>query len=554
MLTFLFKKIFMRNIAKIGFIIYFMFFFVLTNSCIDNSDYEFDRLSSKIDWQPEVLVPIGSLDINIDDLINDYDETEKNPDLIYDTDGLLHLIYSEELDFDLDINEILEFPEQEIKDFIIKIPTVRPILPVELTTYINIDIQTSPFDIMLSEIDALGLFEFSINNPLNTTCEITVTLPTTVILSTGKKIEKTFILPANSSSHKVLMPFNNTKIVLKKPYSYTNKLPLEVKIKIYDNLGVISSSGDFVSHFEFKNLDFLLAKFFLREQKISVEGSTIDIGFDMFEYIDGDFEFVEPIINLNINSSLGLPLFVELNFKGQNSEGNEINNLLVFPLSFPRTEEQLVLGEESNIIVDSRLTDVSQLINSLQNGAVSYSYNIIAGGTNSSIIEIQPFLLTKESKLDVRIDFDIPFYLGVNNLIINDTIKDVDISDVEKIIDASLFMSSINAIPLGVKLEKIYLADKNFKIIDSITPINIIKPAAVFPFNSKFEGQSRKTTVSINEEYLDLTTSQINKLDKVKAFILKARLFSESDKPIKLMKQDRLQFTLAIRANLDMKN
>jgi len=161
---------FMRFNYTMKFVLYVSIMCFVFNSCIDKKDYEFNRLSDQIDWTPNVLVPVGLINVSLWDVLNDYDETPKNPDLYYDDDGLFHMKYSSDQVFKLDIDSLLRLPIQNDFSFTIAPPNIKPILPVTFTSTFDLFVETKPFDFVIYDMDTSGELIFQINNPLNTKC------------------------------------------------------------------------------------------------------------------------------------------------------------------------------------------------------------------------------------------------------------------------------------------------------------------------------------------------------------------------------------------------
>jgi len=364
-------------------------------------------------------------------------------------------------------------------------------------------------------------------------------------------ISKTIVLPVGNDPTSIVLPFENAKLSFKKPYSKQNKLPISITIEILDNHAPIIANGDFNLNLRFSKMDFILAQGYLAEQTLSVGASFFDIDLDLFSYINGDVEFVDPNIIMNVKNGFGLPSSFQLFFKGKNASGVESKNKSgVIVVDYPKNIPEIEDGISSVFYIDDIELDPNILISYVQNGSVEYYYDISFGGG----LKDTPHLISKKSNISLDMEVDLPFYIKANNLFFTDTIKNINIDNVDEILDASLFLSAKNAIPLGVTLNKIYLADENYNIIDSLESVKLIKPAKVFPEDSIHEGESAKSSHTINEENINLTASQIEKLDDVKALIIHAELISESQEPVKLMKDDRLDFSIAIRAKLDVQN
>jgi len=83
----------MKNISKALSIIVFVIS-VVVYSCIDK-DYDFDRISTDIQWDPKLALTIGTMNINIEDLLNSYSSDSV---LIKNPDGSMTIVYEKPLE------------------------------------------------------------------------------------------------------------------------------------------------------------------------------------------------------------------------------------------------------------------------------------------------------------------------------------------------------------------------------------------------------------------------------------------------------------------------
>jgi len=92
-------------------------------SCVDSDDYDFDKLSEKVQWQPNFVAPVGYGEFTLEYLLDQHESEGEDKTIYFEEDGI-HIKYSEEAIFSYDVNDVLQFPEQSTIPLTFNLPPV----------------------------------------------------------------------------------------------------------------------------------------------------------------------------------------------------------------------------------------------------------------------------------------------------------------------------------------------------------------------------------------------------------------------------------------------
>lgn len=98
-----------------------MMFLFFSPACVNEEDFDLEKLSSNVDWTPNMIVPVGRANYSLWYLINPHEADSANS-TIQLIDGVLHLKHQEKDVFSYDVDEILSFPAQAPGDISVAIP------------------------------------------------------------------------------------------------------------------------------------------------------------------------------------------------------------------------------------------------------------------------------------------------------------------------------------------------------------------------------------------------------------------------------------------------
>ncbi len=548
---------------KIRIPIYLVLFCFLTipfKSCVDSDDYDFDKLSDKVDWQPNFVAPVGHGEYSLWYLLNQHEELSEDQTIVLGADGLIHIKYMEKDIFSYDVSEILDFPAQDPYSTTFdmsKYPTITLPFPsdvplVDITE--SFDIKADDTDIILTELKLDTKVSFTVSNPVDKAITLSVTLDEG---STDgiNPLSKNFNIFPNANGQTIEWDLTDLTFIFPNP-SIDNTLNISFGVTILkDASNTITSNGnDLDIGYQFGALEFKLAQGDFGDQTIDIGTGSIDLGVDFWDDIDGEFTFADPRINLILDNGVGVPFELTAEMSGSNSEGVSQDLNLAAPLTlenYPTSELQIEEGVIGTMTVDKENSDIVDLMGLPPSGDITYSgtvtinpnsYNPLAVGNNINII-------SGESSISADLEIDIPLDFKADNLSISDTINEIDIDDAEKMIKAAIIITAENGLPLDVKIEHILFTDIDYNVLSTITSESIINAAAV-----DINGDVDLTSIEKITNRIELTADQIKSLNDTENIILKlvVSTYDEGGQSVKLKGADSLKFTLSVNAQLDL--
>lgn len=551
-------------------LVMFCFLTMPFKSCVDSDDYDFDKLSEKVDWQPDFIAPLGYGEYSLWYLLNQHEAADEDQTIVLGDDGLIHIKYMEKDIFNYEASEVLDFPnnEQLLNDVSIALPTIPTGFPlgddILLEKSSEFKLSTEESDIILSQVKMDTKISFSVTNPINKDILLSVVLldlEDNVILETESPFE---VKQTEANPHlfewqlsNVVLPFNTTD-----PAKY-NLIKLKFNVLMKDDGINVSTSGSNIGlSYQLQDIQFKLAQGDFGAQTIDIGSGDIDMDVDFWDDIDGNFTFSDPQINIIINNKVGVPFKLDANMTASNSDGlvesldpNPTKPEVIIP-DYPKIEADVLAGIDVLIPYNKGNSNIVALMALPPSGNIAYSgfvhinknldgtrYNPLAAGNNINII-------SGASSISADLEMDIPLDFKADNLSISDTINDVDIDDADKILEAKLIITSENGLPLDVKIDKIYFTDINYAKLDSLCDVSIIEAAGV----NETTGEVDPSTITEVISEIVLTEKQILSLNDTENIIIKAGVntYDEGKVSVKLKGTDILEFSVALSAKVDL--
>ncbi len=555
-------------ILKFKSLIPFIFASVLaisTQSCFDGDDYDFDKLSDQVDWTPNLIVPAGYGTYSLWYLLNQHEIDPADQSIELDSEGFLHVTYSEEDIFNYNVADVIDFPTQTALDLSYSLPNLGIGIRYDLLP--TFAPQTKQIQMMTDGASAIKIYELDLNanlifyvsNPLNTTIDLLVSIPNGT--EGGAAINESFEIPAITTNQREILSFSDLNLLFNTPYTTDNEFDIVFEISIRNNgSGVITGSGDIGISLEVQNIDFQLAQGDFGNQTIDIGTGSIDMDVDLWDDIEGDYQFANPQISLLMENSIGVPFEINANIEGYASDGTSVSlNPDAMQPDYPRNvsaSDPLVIDAITDVITyhknNSSIVDLMALPPS---DRLEYSGNISLNPAEAiAPTPTTPNLISNNSEIGLDIKIDIPLDFTANKLTLRDTINDLDITDTDKIMNAAVVVVTENGYPLAVMIDKIYFTDAAYTRIDSISDENVINAATVFASGAKI-GEVDPSSIVQVEHQIKLTESQIKNLDKTKNLIINASVSTNNGGvPVKLKGDYELKFTLSVQAQIDLNN
>lgn len=544
-------------------LVLFCFLTMPFKSCVDSDDYDFDKLSDKVEWQPNFVAPVGYGEYSLWYLLNQHEAVSDDQTIVLGDDGLIHIKYTEEGIFTYQASEVLDFPDQDANSLSIDIPVIYTPFPIPFTDDVDLNTKTVGFnikadntDIILTELGLDTKISFDVTNPVDKTITLSVTLDEGSTDGVNP-IKKDFTINPNSINQP--LEWDLTGLVFTfLDASSNNTLHVSFGATIIsDASGTIASNGnDLDITYQFGGIEFKLAKGDFGDQTIDIGSGDIDLGVDFWDDIDGEFTFADPRINIKFKNEVGVPFLVAANMTASNSDGVTLNLDPEDQLpDYPITEAEVLAGIEASILYNKDNSQIVPFMALPPSGNITYSgsirinqkldgtrYDPLAAGNNINII-------SGNSSISADLEMDIPMDFKADNLSISDTIDGIDISDAEKMMKAAIIITSENGLPLDVKIENIFFTDAAYTVLSTITNESIIKAAGVTA-----TGEVDASTITKEVSRIELTEAQIKSLNDTENIIIKAVLstYDEGKQSVKLQGTDKLKFSISVSAQLDL--
>ncbi|MDE5424081.1 hypothetical protein L3073_17845 [Ancylomarina sp. DW003] len=544
-------------------LVLFCFLTIPFKSCVDSDDYDFDKLSEKVDWQPNFVAPVGFGEYSLWYLLNQHEEELKDQTIVLGSDGLIHIKYTEEGIFEYEASEVLDFPTQtnnilnlDLGVPVIGIPSIN--LPQTVGPILQpFSISTDDANIILKEATVNSVLNFRLNNPLNTTVDLEVSLLSGT--QAGAPVVKTYTVAANALDQRETLDLTNLLLAFKEPLTVANTVELQFNATINKEIGgaTVVGTGDLNIQYQVGNIDLILAKGDFGNQTIDIGSGDIDMDVDFWDDVDGEFTFADPRININFNNTVGVPFKILANMTGANSDGVSLSldPDPQLPL-YPTSEAEVLAGIDASIVYNKDNSQIVPFMALPPSGNITYSgsvrinenldgsrYDPLASGNNINIV-------SGTSSISADLDMDIPLNFMADNLSISDTIDEVDIDDAEKMIKAAVIITSENGLPLDVKIESVLFTDASFTVLSTISDESIIKAAGVTA-----SGEVDPSTIEKVINTIELTADQIKSLNDTENIIIKAAVSTTNDgtnPSVKLKGTDKLKFSISVNAQLDL--
>lgn len=155
-----------------------------------------------------------------------------------------------------------------------------------------------------------------------------------------------------------------------------------------------------------------------------------------------------------------------------------------------------------------------------------------------------------------NIDTDILFLISRINsthedLLLRDTIKNLDVDDADKILKAKILMSIENGYPYTINVDHIFMTDEQYYPIDTIHIDCTFKGAEIFPEGNGSAGKVDSTTIRKMSCETDLNSKQIANLKESRNLILTTRIITSSSENAKPEGQEELKWSLSIQAQIN---
>lgn len=425
-------------------------------SCINQDDFEFDRLAG-VKGNPSVALPLLYGSLTIDDLVH----PEESGYILEDQHGLVHLIYRDTLR-STSIHDHFLLPQLNLNE---SYPAILGQLlsnghqvVAEEREILDLDFPDSDFEeIFLKE----GKVKVEAGSSLNSPVQLHISFPT--LEKDGSPLGMKVNLPAGSNKSKVKSEAELAGYVADfSDYGVgENFIPVDVRAEIDGKQEYVIRPSDQVSlALEINGLKFnlLIGEF----GQIEVELATNKIPLTSFEKIfsKGKFGLKKPMLNFEVLNSNGVPLELTAQVLQAINSKDEKVDIHIHPSSPFQVSYPTQFGSAEKTVIT--INNVGEIIEI----APSHIEYKLSGRLNT----IQPLnlnFLTDNSALSVILNADIPLWGYLEGISLSDTLEMAFEVQDALVKEASLRVLMENEFPFEAHVQ-IDFVNERFQVIERL--------------------------------------------------------------------------------------
>ncbi|MFO7844895.1 MAG: hypothetical protein R6V16_13875 [Bacteroidales bacterium] len=510
-------------------------------------EYEFDKLSDEMEVKLKFLSPLAYGSLSLDDIISEFDSTST---IDADEEGLLFITYEDSL-YSFLADELVEIPNQNFPEYFIESDDDFPVswgdtVVVERTEHYEFSFSNdeNPDSMYINTAD----LNFQISSTFQHTGKLIIS--SNYIRNNNQPFSDTILIDNNSGSFSVnkTLSLNNYVIeFIDTTITDTSFLPIDFTLEFY-NSGLGVNAGDQVAvELTVSNIDFTSIFGYIGNYELMADSGEFEL--DFFESLnDGYIEFEDPQINFKINNSFGVPAEINIErFTGFKDETDSITLSLdpeVNPsnYAFPGIDEY---GEtkDTTISINRNNSNISSFLAYMP---TSLQYNIKALSNPEGPGGAYNFV-TKNSKIDIGLEFILPLWFKANNIALEDTVE-MDLTDInedaEMIEKINLVLEVFNGLPVDIDFQ-LYFLDESYQPVDTLFDPGS-QPVIVA---GQLDSDHRVTQPTEKTSVVEYLKQDIEKLEVVRFAYIKAGLkTSEFDNDISVKFYDyyTVDFNLSI--------
>ncbi len=462
---------------KALFVVSLIFVSIWITSCYKDK-FDFSKLSTDMNWNPNLAVPAVHSSLTIRDLLNDYDSNEV---FVQDQTGFLYLMYHKQV-FSLPASDYVTLPDQTFSDnftgteFITQgFPASSPkTITKNYTHQMSIGLPTDAFDSLILKD---GTFTLSVTSTFLHTGSLIITFPTMKL--NGVPYSKTVNINTSNGSFTYSSPFTDLagyKIDLTNPTF--NQIPVNLSLTLVKTTGNIVSPSDQANvSISFSGLKYSMLWGNIGQRTIPMQEDTVNIKF-FNNTINGSIYFMDPKFRLYLYNSFGVPMSASFNdFKIYSSITGSFNTY-----TFPAAYNPLVITAPT-VPAWPVIPQIVQLdtlnfspIRSIISEFPRYVYLQTTATTNPTSIPPQYNFIMDTSRFSLDLEVELPMWGRATWWVLQDTIdfnladyyKD-SVPDLNNIDWVKFHINVTNGMPTEAGIQ-MYLCDTNYVIKGLIFP------------------------------------------------------------------------------------
>lgn len=504
-------------------------------SCGDRDLLDFDKMDKPQGWEPTFSFVLARGDFSMWDLLKE--SASDSATLKKDENGQLLIEYKRPEIYTIGVDDLYSMKAEDMF-FNGSFPINRSYIDAGKGTVQNpyYDTLRVPFQLeqLLPEVSireatlSIKSMTFIVMNNANIGGTLTVVCENLYSLETGDKIAIPLTLTPGKPTTFYSTEVPNLKAVL----NGSDIVPLTFVLKVTD-IAQMQNNQNVLIDIATAGVDYKNVNLFLPSAEIPLPQKSFIPEIALLNDLSGDFEFVRPELQITARTKgLGADFYLRpmvftavnagkmlqtdevFGFAGENQNVNEVCNNFSYDIS------------NSNI---QEFTDVWSG-NKIEYGGGELRYG---GGE---------MWLYAGGKLIFDLTLKIPLELSATELVYYDTIRDLNLKNADKILEARLRMVGENGIQMEFGIPEVLLLDENNGLLDRIVNEN---PDLVFPAANEAGPANGSILIAFNEKNLRY-------LAKSKRIVLKIVAKSTPGKTAVIDAISRLTLRLNLEARVDM--
>jgi hypothetical protein len=487
-------------------------------------EYELDKLSTEMEVNGGIIVPVAYGSLSIDDLISKLDSSSSDFINEYE-DGLLYITYEDSIN-SFAASDLISMPDQNFFQYFIESDVDVPPYPWSDTITIE---RTELFDLNFTNgerLDSIILDAANLHIELNSTFlhkgQFKITCPT--IKKNGIPFSDSIQISSYDGNFSNISDFSLDGYTVEINNDIdpdTSFLEVDFVLDLY-NSGNPVNAGDHVTiTATINNIDFSSAYGYVGDYELAGQEGNIELGF-FNDFIDGDFEFENPQFNINLSNSYGFPVEANINtlkgYKENDSIALSFNSgVNPFRIAYPSLAE---FGETKDTVIsiNGDNSTIGEFLGFLPS---EIKYNISAASNPDGIGASYNFV-KDDSKLDLGLEVILPLWFKADIMALEDTVElnlYKETENLDMINNLTIKLAVNNGIPLEINIQGT-LTDSLYNEINTLfAPDNlpVIKGADI--------GAEGKVNVPVlKESNISYSKDEIDELKNVKYLIITARI------------------------------
>lgn len=534
-------------------------FMIFTHSCLD-PEWDLEKFSDEVVLSPGVAAPIAHGSLSLDQVLNKIDGT--NYVKRFD-DSLLYISYANRL-FSYPANDVVNIPNQTFLEF-----------------FIESDVALSPEwisagldDTVRFHKDQSGEFEFANNERIDSmhikTMDLVInvqssfqhtgvlTITSESILVNGEPFQDVIPISDASGNFSIshTIPMDGNRIYLDNSTPGVTVLPLTFDLELINSGAPVLPAESCDISMMFVDPEFSSVFGFLGDHELIF--SSGDVVIDIFDTDSlaggGSVFFANPMFNLDIANSYGLPVQVDISELEAYSRINDITTPVTFepgvnPFSIEAPGLDAVGDTVYSLIeINKETSNINEV---METSPREFMYTVSAV-TNPDGPDATQNFATDSS--DFLVDFEVilPIWIKAEGFTLDQTYPfdfEENFGESTDIIDYLRFtMDAMNQLPLEVKMQ-VYFLDENSNTLDSLfSNDDLLLPASL-------DEDSKVDQATEQSKSVEFTEEKIEKIRPTRELLIQASGTTadpESDLYVKFYSYYTVDFKLKMKADLTL--